>query len=72
VEQLASLIHYGIRLDSLRILEGSSLYTFLGDAAATAVGSSEPSSTNTIDKSKTSSNSDVAKANGTNDESAQV
>jgi hypothetical protein len=41
--------------------EGSSLYTFLGNAVASAVGSSEPSSTNTIDKSKTSSNSDVGK-----------
>jgi len=41
--------------------EGSSLYTFLGNAVAAAVGNTEPSSTNTIDKSKTSSNSDVGK-----------
>jgi len=41
--------------------EGSSLYTFLGNAVAAAVGNTEPSSTNTIDKSKTSSNSDVSK-----------
>jgi hypothetical protein len=41
--------------------EGSSLYTFLGDAVAAVTGNSEPSSTNTIDKSKTSSNSDVGK-----------
>jgi hypothetical protein len=41
--------------------EGSSLYTFLGNVVTAAVGNAEPSSTNTIDKSKTSSNSDVSK-----------
>jgi hypothetical protein len=41
--------------------EGSSLYTFLGNVVTAAVGNTEPSSTNTIDKSKTSSNSDVSK-----------
>jgi hypothetical protein len=41
--------------------EGSSLYTFLGNAVASAVGPSEPTSKNTIDKSKTATNSDVGK-----------
>ena len=41
--------------------EGSSLYTFLGNAVASAVGNPEPTSTNTIDKSKAGSNSDVGK-----------
>lgn len=41
--------------------EGSSLYTFLGSAVASAVGTNEPTSKNTIDKSKTATNSDVGK-----------
>jgi hypothetical protein len=42
--------------------EGSSLYTFLGNAVAAAVGNPEPTSKNTLDdKSKTASNSDVGK-----------
>jgi hypothetical protein len=40
--------------------EGGSLYTFLGNVVSGG-GSSEPTSKNTIDKSKTSSNSDVGK-----------
>jgi hypothetical protein len=42
--------------------EGGSLYTFLGNAVAAAVGNPEPTSKNTLDdKSKAGSNSDVGK-----------
>lgn len=41
--------------------EGGSFFTFLNDAVMTATGGSQPTSQNTIEKSKTSSNSDVSK-----------
>jgi hypothetical protein len=41
--------------------EGSSLYTFLGNDTNAGPINAEPTSTNTIDKSRASSNSDIGK-----------